>query len=199
MWKNLLPCVHIPAHRRARFVRSPETGYMLGAMRWMAGNPERRCCDRCWEATHARDRAKCFTEALLIAGDQGFCDIVDWRVLSCLSTQWRDAMRTIIDEWTSCAQLRPYVRPKQGQMRLMRINAARVWARGVERAALLCENTYSHICATKQRHMVRRLSRRPGVPARAHPSRRWLPTPCFCLRGHDGHAAHSALVGRETA
>ena len=107
-------------------VRSPDAGYVLGALRWVAGNPERRCCDRCWEATHARDKAKFITEALLIAGDNGYCDIVDWRVLACLNVQWRDAMRTVIDEWASCAQLRPYVRPKKHQLRLMRINAPRV-------------------------------------------------------------------------
>ena len=98
---------------------------MFGVFRRAVGNPERRCCERCWTATRARDRGKCITDALLLAGDRGFCDILEWRVLACLNVRWRDAMGTILEEWASCAQLRPYVRPKRGQLRLMRINAAR--------------------------------------------------------------------------
>ena len=103
---------------------------MYGALKWAMGRQTteniKRCCEECARALDARKSARPIAEAVLLAGDAGFLDIVAWRKCSCLSTEWRDAMRTILSVWEEVQNMRPYSNMQPAHARLLKINAARM-------------------------------------------------------------------------
>lgn len=111
-------------------VASPDTGIVVGAFKWALGRSTsataKRCCEACVVKLGERRAAHPIAEAILLAGDTGHVDIVEWRALVCLNRRWKDAMATILSVWYDAQQMRPYSRLTTAHKRLLRINARRM-------------------------------------------------------------------------